>query len=163
MNMPTTPPVRKAIRMAGRSPSASPAAAAATRTLPRTASDMPVNPVSAENNAPTTKKTTRPQRTRPGVSGQQQEHEEDQHDEDAQGPELAAQVRRRAFLDRLGDLLHLLGALTGRQYLPYQHRRPRTSASSAIDGNDDDPGQVAARYRRATARQARLSLDIRPP
>ena len=61
--MPATPPVRNAIRMAGRSPSAPARAAAATRTLPRTASDMPVNPVSAENNAPTRKNPLRPQRT----------------------------------------------------------------------------------------------------
>ena len=62
VNMPATPPVRNAIRMAGRSPSKPARAAAATRTLPRTASDIPVNPVSAENNAPTRKKMLRPQR-----------------------------------------------------------------------------------------------------
>ena len=59
--MPATPPVRNAIRIAGRSPPSR--AAAATRTLPRTHSDMPVNPVSAENTAPTRKKMLRPQRT----------------------------------------------------------------------------------------------------
>ena len=48
--MPATPPVRNAIRMAGRSPISR--AAAATRTLPRTASDMPVKPVVAEKSAP---------------------------------------------------------------------------------------------------------------
>ncbi len=61
--MPATPPVRNAIRIAGRSPSAPARAAAATRTLPRTASDIPVNPVSAEKSAPTRKKPLRPQRT----------------------------------------------------------------------------------------------------
>ncbi len=54
VNMPATPPVRNAIRIADRSPDSF--AAAATRTFPRTASDMPVNPVSAENSAPTRKK-----------------------------------------------------------------------------------------------------------
>ena len=61
MNIPATPPVRNAIRIACRSPPSR--AAAATRTLPRTHSDMPVNPVSAENMAPTRKKMLRPQRT----------------------------------------------------------------------------------------------------
>jgi len=63
--MPATPPVRKAIRMARFSPLSR--AAAATRTLPRTVSDMPVNPVSAENTAPITKNSDRPHRT-PGPS-----------------------------------------------------------------------------------------------
>src|SRR5580700_2133746 len=58
VNMPATPPVRNAIRIAVRSPPSR--AAAATRTLPRTHSDMPVNPVSAENSAPTRKKMLRP-------------------------------------------------------------------------------------------------------
>ncbi len=59
--MPATPPVRNAIRIAECSPDSF--AAAATRTLPRTVSDMPVNPVSAENSAPTRKNAERPQRT----------------------------------------------------------------------------------------------------
>ncbi len=61
VNMPATPPVRKAIRIARSWPSSR--AAAATRTLPRTVSDMPVKPVRPENNAPTRKKALRPQRT----------------------------------------------------------------------------------------------------
>jgi hypothetical protein len=65
--MPTTPPVRNAIRMAGRSPAS--LAAAATRTLPRTASHMPVKPVTAENRAPTRKKMERPIRTSPSTAG----------------------------------------------------------------------------------------------
>ncbi len=65
--MPATPPVRNAIRMARRSPLSR--AAAATRTLPRTVSDMPVNPVSAENTAPTTKNSDRPHRTPPESAG----------------------------------------------------------------------------------------------
>ncbi len=59
--MPATPPVRNAMRMARRSPDSW--AAAATRTFPRTASHIPVNPASAENKAPTRKKMERPSRT----------------------------------------------------------------------------------------------------
>ncbi len=62
VNMPATPPVRNAIRMAARS-SLDSLAAAATRTLPRTARFIPVNPVSPENNAPTRKNMERPIRT----------------------------------------------------------------------------------------------------
>ena len=40
--MPTVPPVRNATRIAGSRPSLRSAAAAATRTLARTASDMPM-------------------------------------------------------------------------------------------------------------------------
>ena len=67
MNIPATPPVRKAIRIARRSPLSF--AAAATRTLPRTVSDMPVNPVRPENRAPTRKKMLRPQRTSVSTAG----------------------------------------------------------------------------------------------
>ena len=67
MNIPATPPVRNAIRIARCSPPSR--AAAATRTLPRTHSDIPVNPVSAEKPAPTRKKIDRPQRTPPVSAG----------------------------------------------------------------------------------------------
>ena len=53
--------MRNAIRIAERSPDSF--AAAATRTLPRTVSDMPVNPVRPENRAPTRKNNDRPKRT----------------------------------------------------------------------------------------------------
>ena len=56
--MPATPPQRNAIRIAGRSPPSR--AAAATRTLPRTQSDMPMNPVRPEASAPIRKKMLRP-------------------------------------------------------------------------------------------------------
>ena len=52
---------RSAMRIAFRSPDSR--AAAATLTLPRTASDIPVNPVSAENSAPHRKKMDRPHLT----------------------------------------------------------------------------------------------------
>ena len=62
VNIPATPPVRNAIRIADRSPPSR--AAAATRTLPRTHSDIPVNPVSAENTgADQEEDADRPQRT----------------------------------------------------------------------------------------------------
>jgi hypothetical protein len=61
VNMPATPPVRNAMRIATFSPDS--LAAAATRTFPRTASHMPVKPVSAEKRAPTTKNTERPMAT----------------------------------------------------------------------------------------------------
>ena len=67
VNIPATPPVRKAIRIARRSPLSF--AAAATRTLPRTVSDMPVNPVRPENRAPTRKNMLRPQRTSVSTAG----------------------------------------------------------------------------------------------
>ena len=59
--MPATPPVRKAIFIAFCSPDS--LAAAATRTLPRTASHMPMYPVMAEKTAPTRKKIERPIRS----------------------------------------------------------------------------------------------------
>ncbi len=60
VNIPTTPPVRKAIRMAARSPWWM--AAAAVRVFARVARDMPTKPTSAEKTAPRTKKTERPTR-----------------------------------------------------------------------------------------------------
>ena len=52
MNMPATPPVRKAtFSAAGSEPER---AAAAVRTLPRTASDIPMNPVRPERKHPAT-------------------------------------------------------------------------------------------------------------
>ena len=61
------PEINHPIRIAERSPDS--LAAAATRTLPRTHSDMPVNPVSPENRAPTRKNNDRPQRTPPPSAG----------------------------------------------------------------------------------------------
>jgi hypothetical protein len=55
------------------------------------------------------------------IGRQREQHEEDQHHEDADRPELTAQVSRRALLDGKGDLLHLLGALASGQHLPDQH------------------------------------------
>jgi len=60
VNIPATPPVRKAMRSARRSPDSR--AALATRTLPRTASHIPAKPVMAENEAPRMKAIERPRR-----------------------------------------------------------------------------------------------------
>ena len=60
VNMPATPPARNAIVSARRRPDSR--AALATRTFARTASDMPANPVSALNPAPSTKASERPRR-----------------------------------------------------------------------------------------------------
>jgi hypothetical protein len=60
VNIPATPPVRKAIVRAFRSPVSR--AALATRTFPRTASHIPANPVTAENPAPRMNAIDRPNR-----------------------------------------------------------------------------------------------------
>ncbi len=60
VNIPATPPVRKAMVSARRSPVSR--AALATRTFPRTASHMPANPVTAEKPAPMMKASERPAR-----------------------------------------------------------------------------------------------------
>lgn len=62
--MPTTPPVRNAMRAPSARPPGSDAAAA-TRTLARVASHMPRKPIAAENAAPTRKKIERPSLTPP--------------------------------------------------------------------------------------------------
>ncbi len=77
------------------------------------------------------------------VGRQQQEHEEDQDHEHAQRPELAFQVGRGAFLDGSRDLLHLLGALAGRQNLPYQHASHH-ERQQRHHRDDDHPGEVGA-------------------
>ena len=59
----------------------------------------------------------RPPHLDAAVARQQEQERADDDREDRQGAELPAQVRRRPFLDRLGDVLHLLGALTGREHL----------------------------------------------
>ena len=80
------------------------------------------------------------------VDGRQHEqHEEDQHDEDAQRLELPPQVSRRAFLDRLGDLLHLRRALTGRQHVPDQPARDG-KRHQRDDGHHGYPGEIAPGY-----------------
>ena len=150
--MPATPPLRNAIRIALRSPPSR--AAAATRTLPRTHSDMPVNPVSPENRAPTRKKMLRPHCTPWPSAGQHQQDEEDKDDEDAQRPELPAQVGRGAFLHGLGYFLHLRGPLASGQDLAHQHARDG-EGSQCDDRDDHNPGEVAAADADRSHRSAR--------
>jgi hypothetical protein len=128
VNMPTTPPARKASRSAGLVPDS--LAAFATRRLVRVASVMPMKPTSPENSAPTRKKIGR-RPARPCRRREQEQQQEDQDREDGQGAELPRQVGRGALLDGLGDLLHLRRALAGGQHLPGEHAA-KASATSEV-------------------------------
>ena len=84
MNIPATPPARKAIFSARRSPLSR--AAFAVRTLARTASHIPANPVSAENPAPRMNASERPNRienSECAASSGTGQHEEQQHRQQA--------------------------------------------------------------------------------
>jgi hypothetical protein len=53
--------------------------------------------------------------------GRCQEHDDgERHEDHADRLELTLQVRHRAFLNRLGDLLHLVGALVLREHAPHE-------------------------------------------
>ncbi len=152
VHMPATPPHRNAIRIAGRSPPSR--AAAATRTLPRTQSDMPMNPVNPEASAPIRKKMLRPHCT-PGAGGrQQQQDKEDKDDERGQRPELPAQVGRRAILHGFGYFLHLLCPLARRQDLSHQHARD-PEGKQCDNSDDHNPSQVGAAHADRSHRSAR--------
>lgn len=118
-------------------------AAAATRTLPRTASHMPVKPVTAENSAPMTKKTDRPIRSPVESAGQEQQDERDQDDEDRDRSELAFQIGACTYLYRSRDLLHLVGALASGQDIAHETRGDG-QCEQRDHGDDDDQGEVAA-------------------
>ena len=60
----------------------------------------------------------------------------------AERPELPGQVGVGALLDRLGDVLHVVGALTGGQDLLAEHRGHRERAERD-HGDDDDQDEVA--------------------
>ena len=108
-----------------RAPSASSRsrAAAAVRTLPRTARLMPMKPVRPDRKQPSTNargaeaaRLRERQRFDAAVGllhrGRREEHDDRERDEDdGDRLELPLQVGHRAFLDRLGDLLHLRRAL----------------------------------------------------
>ena len=154
MNIPATPPVRNAIRIADRSPPSR--AAAATRTLPRTHSDMPVNPVSAEN------------------TGADQE-------EDAAAPAHACAVVgtgsskstkkmmttntprvlnwRRRYAAAPSWMARAMSCIFWVPWLAASTSRTSTpatpSASSADDRDDDDPGQVGAAHADGVCRRRR--------
>ena len=98
--------------------------------------------------AGTDQEEDRPAPAHVAVDGwQDQQHEEDDDGEDAEGPELAGEVGRRAFLYGLGDLLHLLGALARRRAPRGRGSRPRTRATRADHRDHDDDRVVAASSR----------------
>jgi hypothetical protein len=112
--MPQKPPVRNAIRIAFRAPPAR--AAAATPDVAAGGQRHAEVADESEKMAPTTKKIDRPIRTLapPFVHRQDQQQDEDDQNERAQRLELPIQVRRSAFLDRPGDVLHPGRALSAR-------------------------------------------------
>ena len=119
--MPATPPVRKAMRIARWAPVT--LAAAATRTF--AADGEPHADVAGDRgeHGADEEEDRAPDPLRRVVGGEQEQQEEDQDREHAERAELAVEVRRRAFLHRLGDLLHLRRALVGRQDLAREEVR----------------------------------------
>ena len=96
------------------------------------------------------------------VGGQQAEEHESQHGEGGERLELPGQERGRALLHGGGDLLHLLGALVGRQHLVAQ--RHREAQRHEGDGRDDhDVVGLAPDRASCSPLAARVSPDIRPP
>ncbi len=86
----------------------------------------------------------RPEDPDRGVVGGQREQREERHaGEDGEGPELPGQVGARALLHRLGDVLHVVGALTGGHDLLTEHRRHRERAQRD-QCDDDDQDEVSA-------------------
>ncbi len=77
------------------------------------------------------------------VAGQQEEQPEGHHREDAEGAELAAEVCRRALLDRASDLLHAGGALVLGQHLAAQPDRVEQT-DRRDSGDCPDDGQAGA-------------------
>ena len=117
--MPTNAPVRKPMVMAGSRPSSR--AAAATRRLARTASDMP-EVADRGREAGADQEEDRPEDPdHRVVGGQGQQQEERQRGEDAERPELPGQVGVGALLHRVGDVLHVVGALTGGKHFLAEH------------------------------------------
>ena len=76
-------------------------------------------------------------------AGSDQQHEERHAGEDRQRAELAGQVGVRALLHRLGDVLHVVGALSGGEHLLAEHRR-HPERAERDQGDDDDQHEVAA-------------------
>ena len=76
------------------------------------------------------------------VGGQGQQQEERHHGEDPERAELPGQVGVGAFLDRLGDALHVVGAFTGGQHLvAEQEGQPQRAERD--EGDDHDQNEVA--------------------
>ena len=97
----------------------------------------------AEKPAPTRKKTERPIRTPMSSAGSTSSSEERDAGEDGERPELALEVGVGALLDRLGDVLHVVGAFAGGKDLVAEHRSHRERAERD-QGDDDDQDEVAA-------------------
>ena len=136
--MPTTPPVRNAIRVAFSRPPSSrgrrgdpdvrrggqPHAEVADRGREHRADDEEDGTADALADV---------------VRGQREEQDEDDDDEHAERAELAVEVRRGAFLDRSADLLHLRGALAGGEHLPAQNEADgQGGEGDHRDHTDDD-------------------------
>ena len=154
VNMPATPPVRNATcSAAGIEPFL---AAAAVRTLPRTARLMPMKPVRPDMKQPRMNArgaeharlrvaqrdvrvaVRQPEPVGPHL-GRGEEHDDRERDEDdADRLELALQVGHRALLDRLGDLLHLLGALVGGEHAAHQEEADAEGEQRGRDGSEQD-------------------------
>ena len=96
-----------------------------------------------EKPAPTRKNSERQIRTADVVGRQRQQHEERDDGEDAERAELAGQVGVGALLDGQGDVLHVVGALTGGEHLVRGTPRPSPSAPSAITATTTTSNEVA--------------------
>ena len=104
-----------------------------------------------ENTAPITKNSERPIRSPQPSAGRKKSSDEHDHTEDQQRVPLPLQVRAGAFLHRLGDVLHLRGALAGGQHLLEQHVT-NGEGSESDHGDHDDHAAITAGQRRAAFR-----------
>ena len=147
VNMPATPPVRNATSSAfGIDPLR---AAAAVRTLPRTARLMPMKPVRPDKKQPSTNAAgaeaarlhERQRDAAVGVlhRGRREEHDDrERHEDHGDRLELPLQVGHRAFLNRLGDLLHLRRALILGEHLPHEEEADADREQGRQRGADQD-------------------------
>ena len=77
------------------------------------------------------------------VGGQRQQRHEGDHGEDGERPELALEVGVGALLHRMGDVLHVVGALSCREDLRAEHHgHPERAEGDQED--DDDQHEVSA-------------------
>ena len=156
VNMPATPPVRKAtLSAAGSEPDF---AAAAVRTLPRTARLMPMKPVRPRESATGEEgegaedaglDKSQPLGSAYGDEwlhhfGRGDEHDDrERHQDHGDGLELPPQVRHRAFLDGGGDLDHGGRALIGGQDAAHEVEADRDREQSSA-GREDEPEPLTA-------------------
>ena len=160
VNMPETPPVRKATwRASGSEPRR---AAAAVRTLPRTARLMPMKPVKPDRSAA---REERQRAERPGLHvrerftavglgdrGRGEEHHDHQRDEDeADRAELPLEVGAGPFLDGAGDLDHLVGAPVGGQHPPHEVEAHQDGEQGGAGGEEQPEPFGATKFERLVA------------